>query len=63
MPVLARPTLRRQLVAVLPEWRPVGFFGDRIYALRPWSAQVPRAVQCFVAHLRAAFAAGFGVPR
>lgn len=53
----------RQLVAVLPEWRPAGFFGDRIYALRPWSAQVPRAVQRFVAHLRAAFAAGFGVPR
>jgi hypothetical protein len=44
---------------VLPEWRPVGFFGDKIYALRPWSAHVPRAVQCFVEHLKAAFADGF----
>lgn len=50
----------RQLVPVLPEWRPVGFFGEKIYALRPWSAHVPRAVQCFVEHLKAAFAAGFG---
>jgi DNA-binding transcriptional LysR family regulator len=49
----------RQLVAVLPEWRPVGFFGEKIYALRPWSAHVPRAVQCFVEHLKGAFAGGF----
>lgn len=50
----------RQLVTVLPDWRPVGFFGERIYALRPWSAHVPRAVQCFVEHLKATFAGGFG---
>ena len=50
----------RQLVVVLPEWRPIGFFGERLYALRPWSAQVPRAVQCFVEHLKAVFAGGFG---
>lgn len=49
----------RQLVPVLPDWRPLGFFGDGIYAIRPWSAQVPRAVQCFVAHLKAVFAGGF----
>jgi len=49
----------RQLVAVLPDWRPLGFFGDGIYAIRPWSPQVPRAVQCFVDHLRSAFAKGF----
>lgn len=49
----------RQLVPVLPEWRPLGFFGDGIYAIRPWSSQVPRAVQCFVDHLRGVFAAGF----
>lgn len=52
----------RQLVAVLPDWRPVGFFGEQLYALRPWSAQVPRAVQCFVEHLKTVFAGGF-VPR
>ena len=50
----------RQLVPVLPDWRPVGFFGERLYALRPWSAHVPRAVQCFVEHLRQEFARGFG---
>lgn len=41
------------LVPVLPAWKPVGFFGERIYAVRPWAAQVPRAVQCLVEHLRA----------
>ncbi|MBX3660555.1 MAG: LysR family transcriptional regulator [Ramlibacter sp.] len=41
-----------QLVPVLPQWRPLGFFGDRIYAIRPWSPQVPRAVQLLVDHLR-----------
>ena len=50
----ATPTL----VPVLPDWQVQGFFGDRIYALRPWSAQVPRAVQCMVEHLRASFAHG-----
>jgi DNA-binding transcriptional LysR family regulator len=49
----------RQLVQVLPQWRPLGFFGDGIYAIRPWAPQVPRAVQCLVDHLRGAFAAGF----
>lgn len=49
----------RQLVPVLPEWKPLGFFGDAIYAIRPWAPQVPRAVQCFVDHLKAVFAGGF----
>lgn len=49
----------KALVPVLPEWRPLGFFGDAIYAIRPWSPQVPRAVQCFVDHLKAVFAPGF----
>ena len=49
----------RQLVPVLPQWRPLGFFGDAIYAIRPWAPQVPRAVQCFVDHLKAVFAKGF----
>lgn len=48
-----------ELVPVLPQWRPLGFFGDGLYAIRPWSPQVPRAVQCFVDHLRGAFARGF----
>jgi DNA-binding transcriptional LysR family regulator len=49
----------RQLVQVLPQWQPRGFFGERLYAIRPWSAQVPRAVQCFVDHLRRTLAQGF----
>jgi DNA-binding transcriptional LysR family regulator len=47
------------LVEVLPDWRVQGFFGERIYALRAWSPQVPKSVQCFVAHLQANFAEGF----
>jgi DNA-binding transcriptional LysR family regulator len=52
----------RELAPVLPQWRPLGFFGDAIYAIRPWSAQVPRAVQCLVDHLRAALVKGFSGP-
>ncbi len=48
-----------RLREVLPGWRPVGFFGDAIYATRPWSPTTPRAVQVLVAHLRSALAAGF----
>ena len=33
--------------------------GEKIYALRPWSAQVPKAVQCLVEHLRSSFSHGF----
>lgn len=51
----------RQLVRVLPQWQPRGFFGERLYAIRPWSAQVPRAVRCFVDHLRQALAQGFSL--
>ena len=50
-----------RLRELLPEWRPVGFFGDGIYALRPWSPQVPRAVRALVEHLRGALAGGFGL--
>lgn len=48
-----------QLVQVLPQWQPRGFFGERLYAIRPWAPQVPRAVQCFVDHLRQSLARGF----
>lgn len=41
-----------RLQSVLPEWNPVGFFGDRLWALRPWTPRVPRAVQLLVEHLR-----------
>ncbi len=48
-----------RLREVLPRWKPVGFFGDAIYLIRPWSPTTPRAVQLLVAHLRTALAAGF----
>ena len=48
-----------RLKEVLPAWRPVGFFGDAIYAMRPWSARTPKPVQALVAHLRAAMKDGF----
>lgn len=53
----------KRLRQVLPDWRPVGFFGDAIYAMRPWSAQVPKAVQALALHLRGALAEGFAMPR
>lgn len=49
----------RQMVHVLPQWQPRGFFGEKLYAIRPWAPQVPRAVQCFVDHLRQSLAQGF----
>ena len=54
-----RESLR--LTMLLPGWRPHGYFGERIFAIRPWAPRVPRAVQCFVEHLREALAGGFGV--
>jgi len=52
----------RELVPVLPQWRPVGFFGERLQAIRPWSPRTPRAVQCVIDHLRETLAQGFSAP-
>ena len=41
-----------KLKELLPDWRPVGFFGEALWALRPWSPHTPKAVQALVAHLR-----------
>jgi DNA-binding transcriptional LysR family regulator len=48
-----------RLVEVLPAWRPVGAFGEHLYAIRPYSPVVPRAVQALVAYLREVLACGF----
>ncbi len=56
-------TCHPPLVQVLPDWQVQGFFGGRIYALRPWSPQVPKAVQCLVGHLRDSFASSFQAAR
>ncbi len=47
------------LVQVLPEWKPVGFFGERLQAIRPWAPRTPRAVQCVIDHLRTVLGGGF----
>ena len=65
LPDFSLPSIRtgkQRLMRVLPDWQVQGFFGERIYALRPWSPQVPKAVSCFVEHLRADFAPGFLPP-
>lgn len=49
----------RRLQVLLPSWRPVGVFGDAIYAMHPWSPTTPKAVQALVAHLRSGLSAGF----
>jgi len=49
-----------RLVPVLPDWRPVGAFAENLYALRPYSAYVPRSVSVFVQFLREELSPGFG---
>ena len=49
-----------ELVEVLPDWRPVGSFAGQLYAIRPYSAHVPRAVSALVTFLRERLAQGFG---
>jgi DNA-binding transcriptional LysR family regulator len=48
-----------QLVAVLPQWRVDGGFGRHIFAIRPYTPHVPRAVSALVTHLRQGLADGF----
>ena len=56
----AQEALRKgQLVPVLGAWQVDGGFGRHLFAIRPYTAHVPRAVSALVAHLRAGWAAGF----
>ena len=57
----AQASLRAgRLVELLPDWTPVGSFAGQLYAIRPYSAHVPRAVSALVAFLRERLAPGFG---
>ncbi len=47
------------LQALLPDWRPVGSFGESLFAIRPYSPYVPRAVHALVAFLRTGLKDGF----
>jgi DNA-binding transcriptional LysR family regulator len=56
----AQPELASgKLVVVLPKWRPVGGFSERLYAIRAYSPYVPRPVKAFVDYLRESLSAGF----
>ena len=56
----AQAALRQgKLVRVLPDWKPVGAFAETIYAIRPYTPHVPRAVTALVDHLKAGLAQGF----
>jgi len=58
----AQAALRKgQLVTVLPDWKQLGGYADTIYAIRPYTAHVPRAVAALVDLLRKGLAKGFGV--
>ena len=58
----AQAALRQgKLVRVLPGWKPVGAFAETIYAIRPYSPHVPRAVTALVGHLKKGLEGGFGV--
>ncbi|WP_299511424.1 LysR family transcriptional regulator [uncultured Limnohabitans sp.] len=58
----AQAALRQgKLVRVLPGWKPVGAFAETIYAIRPYSPHVPRAVTALVGHLKKGLEDGFGV--
>ncbi|RQO59911.1 LysR family transcriptional regulator [Paucibacter sp. KBW04] len=48
-----------ELVEVLSDWRPVGFFGDAVYAIHPWSSTTPRPVKLLIAHLQQGMKKGF----
>lgn len=55
------PALRDgRLVEVLSDWRPVGFFGEAIYAIHPWSNTTPRPVKLLIEHLAKHMKPGFG---
>ena len=58
----AQDALRKgQLLPVLSAWQVDGGFGRHLFAIRPYTAHVPRAVSALVAHLRAGLSAGFAV--
>jgi DNA-binding transcriptional LysR family regulator len=48
-----------RLVEVLPDWRPVGFFGDAIYAIHPWSSHTPQGVRLLMEHLKGVMDGGY----
>jgi DNA-binding transcriptional LysR family regulator len=50
-----------RLVEALAQWKPVGTFAEDLYAIRPYSSYVPRAVSAFVEWLRSLLNNGFSI--
>lgn len=48
-----------KLKRVLENWESVGAFGEKLYAIRPYSPYLPRAVRVFVDYLRDSLKEGF----
>jgi len=59
----ARDIAAGRLIRLLPTWRSVGAFGEQLFAVRPYAAHVPRAVDALVGYLRESLAGGFPVDR
>lgn len=58
----AQSALRaNKLVVLLPNWRSVDAFASQLHVVRPYGAQVPRAVQRFAEFLRHTFKDGFAL--
>jgi DNA-binding transcriptional LysR family regulator len=49
-----------RLVRVLPQWQPVGAFGEQLFAIRPYATHVPHAVALLAGFLQERFREGFG---
>lgn len=49
-----------RLIEVLPDWRLASTFGRTIFALRPYTASIPRNVRVLLDYLLEVFADGFG---
>lgn len=54
-----RDVLDGKLIQVLPGWRAVGSFGDKLMAIRPYGPYVPKAVTTLVEYLKRELKAGF----
>ncbi len=56
----AAPALQSgALREVLPDWRPLGFFGEAIYAIYPWTSHTPRPLRLLIEHLQQVLSPGF----
>lgn len=50
------PAIRSgELVSILPQWRVLGHFGTSIFAVRPFTAQIPQSVRHLVRFLQTLF--------